>query len=221
PVGAFGDGAEQALTEAWARFGKAYTLFAPTPLGRWYASQLSGEDPRGFALLLAPPADTSPAPYPAGTPDAALFPSIGWTAMHSSLQDPARVSVYFKSSRYGSYNHSHADQNSFVVNAGGQRLAIESGYYDDYMTSHWWQWYKQTRAQNAITFDGGQGQVVYEESGALGPGVITGYAHQAGYDVVTGDATQAYGGALTRAQRSLVYLRPNLILVYDALASGV
>ena len=68
PVGAFGDGAEQALTEAWARFGKAYTLFAPTPLGRWYASQLSGEDPRGFALLLAPPADTSPAPYPTGTP---------------------------------------------------------------------------------------------------------------------------------------------------------
>jgi hypothetical protein len=220
PAGVFGDGAETMLSENWARFGKAYTLFAPSPLGRWYASQLSGEDPTQLEILLAPPADSSPAPYPAGTPDSALFPSIGWAAMHSSLQDPARVSVYFKSSPYGSYNHSHADQNSFVVNAGGQRLAIESGYYDDYMTPHWWQWYKQTRAQNAITFDGGQGQAVYEEGGVLGPGVITAYTHQAGYDIVTGDATQAYGGALTRAQRSLVYLRPNLILVYDALASG-
>jgi hypothetical protein len=169
---------------------------------------------------MAPPADSSPAPYPVGTPDATLLPSIGWAAMHSSLQDPARVSVYFKSSPYGSYNHSHADQNSFVVNAAGQQLAIESGYYDGYMTPHWWQWYKQTRAQNAITFDGGQGQVVYEQSGALGPGVITDYVHHSDYDIVAGDATRAYGGALSRAYRSLVYLRPNLVVVYDALASG-
>ncbi len=221
PAGVFGDGAEMLLNENWARFGKAYTLFAPSPVGRWYASQLTGEDPTQLEILLAPPADSSPAPYPAGTPDSALFPSIGWAAMHSNLQDPARISVYFKSSPYGSYNHSHADQNSFAVNAGGQQLAIDSGYYDGYMTPHWWQWYKQTRAQNAITFDGGQGQVVYEQSGALGPGVITQYVHQSDHDVVAGDATGAYGGALTRAYRSLVYLRPNLIVVYDALASSV
>ncbi len=219
PVGAFGDGAEQALTEAWARFGKAYTLFAPTPLGRWYASQLSGEDPRGFALLLAPPADTSPAPYPTGTPNAALFPSIGWTAMHSDLSDAARVSLYFKSSFFGSYNHSHADQNSFVINAGGKPLAIDSGYYDGYGTPHWWQWYKQTRAHNAITYDGGKGQVVFEASGEHRFGAINRFEHQSAYDIVTGDAAQAYGGALTEAKRSMVYLRPNLILVYDRLAS--
>jgi hypothetical protein len=221
PAGVFGDGAERTLTEAWARFGKAYTLFAPSPLGRWYASQLQGEDPSRFELLLAPPADPSPAPYPASTPEAALFPSIGWAALHSGLQDPARVSVYFKSSPFGSFNHSHADQNSFVVDAGGQRLAIDSGYYDDYGTPHWWQWYKRTRAHNAITFDGGQGQVVMEESGQLGPGTVTRFEHHSGYDIVQGDATQAYGGALTEAKRSMVYLRPNLVLVYDRLASGV
>ena len=124
PAGVFGDGAEGLLTEAGAAFGKAYTLFAPSPLGRWYASQLTGEDASRLDFLLAPPADLSPAPYPAGTLDAALFPSIGWVAMHSSLSDPARVSVYFKASPYGSFNHSHANQNSFVLNAGGQRLAI-------------------------------------------------------------------------------------------------
>ncbi len=221
PVGAFGDGAEQVLTEAWARFGKAYTLFAPTPLGRWYASQLSGEDLRRFELVLAPPADSSPAPYPTGTPNAALFPSIGWAAMHSDLSDAARVSLYFRSSFFGSYSHSHADQNSFVINAGGRALAIDSGYYDGYATPHWWQWYKQTRAHNAITYDGGKGQGVFEESGQLSSGAINRFEHQSVYDIVTGDATQAYGGALKEARRSLVYLRPNLVLVYDRLASDI
>src|SRR5258708_1748264 len=219
PAGVFGDGAELALTEAWARFGKAHTRFAPGPLGRWYAAQLSGEDPTALELLLAPPVASGPAPYPVGTPDAALFPSIGWAAMHSSLSDPARVSVYFRSSPFGSYNHSHADQNSFVINAGRQALAIESGYYDGYQTPHWSQWYKQTRAQNAITFDGGQGQVIYENGGQLGPGALTGFAPPSGYDIVQGDAAQSYGGALSKAARAMVYLRPNLILVYDNLAS--
>ena len=219
PVGAFGDGAELDLSENWGAFGRAYTLFAPSQLGRWYASQLTAGDSTRLELLLAPPADLSPAPYPEGTLNGAFFSSIGWAAMHSSLSDPARVSVYFKSSPYGSYNHSHADQNSFTVNGGGRALAIDSGHYDGYDTPHWWQWYKQTRAHNAITFDGGQGQVVFEASGQLGSGAITGYLFRPDYDIVFGDATQAYGGALKEARRLLVYLRPNLILVYDRLAS--
>jgi hypothetical protein len=222
PVGAFGDGAEVFQQDNWASYGKSYTLFAPGSLGRWYASQFTLLDPRRLEWLLAPPAaDSSPALYPEGTPSAAYFPSIGWAALHSSLQDPARVSVYFKSSFYGSYNHSHADQNSFVVNAGGQRLAIDSGYYDAYGSPHWLQWYKQTRAHNAITFDGGKGQVVFEETGQHFPGAITYFEHHPGYDIVTGDATTAYGGALQEARRSLVYLRPNLVVVHDRLASDV
>ena len=222
PAGAFGDAAEQSLTEARARFGKGYASFAPSPLAGWYAAQLKGEDPARLELLLAPLSDPrrpDRIDMPANTPDAALFASIGWAAMHSRLADPARVSVYFKSSAYGSFNHSHADQNSFVIDAGGQRLAIDSGYYDGYGTPHWRHWYKQTRAHNAITFDGGNGQVVYEEREQLGRGAITRFEHQAGYDIVTGDATPAYGGALTRAERTLVYLRPDLVLVYDTLGS--
>jgi hypothetical protein len=221
PVGAFGDGAELDLRENWGAFGRAYTLFAPSPLGRWYASQLTAGDPTRLELLLAPLADLSPAPYPGDTPNGALFSSIGWAAMHSSLSDPARVSVYFKSSPYGSYNHSHADQNSFTVNAAGRALAIDSGHYDNYDTPHWRQWYKQTRAHNTITFDGGQGQVVFEEGNTHYPGWIAGYQQRPDYDVVSGDATNAYGGALKEAKRSLVYLRPNLVLVYDRLASDI
>jgi hypothetical protein len=144
--------------------------------------------------------------------------------MHSSLADKDRVSVYFKSSPYphGAFSHQLADQNSFVVNAGGQRLAIESGYYDGYKTKHWWNWLHQTRAANAITYDGGKGQIYFEGTDykKMGYGKILKYAGDKSYDLTTGDATQAYDGALTQALRSIVYLRPNIVVVHDKLASS-
>src|SRR3954466_8943561 len=226
PVRLFGDGHEQEMfKEQSARFGKGFTYFAPTPLGRWYAAQLAGEDPMRFEYLMAPPADFSGTPaLPAGTPDSIYLPTTGWVAMHSSLADKDRVSVYFKSSPYpqGAFSHQHADQNSFVVNAGGQRLAIESGYYDGYKTKHWWNWLKQTRAGNAITYDGGKGQIFFEGTDykKMGYGKVIKYAGDKTYDLTTGDATQAYDGALTQALRSIVYLRPNVIVVHDKLASS-
>jgi hypothetical protein len=218
PSGNFGDGQEMKLDEVWSRVSEAYARFAPGPLSRWYAKQQSGHaDGSRLELLLAPRVDLNPAPFPADTPDAALFPTIGWVAMHSSLADPNRASVYFKSSPYGSYNHSHADQNSFVVNHKGRRLAIASGYYDDYQTKHWREWYKQTRAANAITFDGGKGQAADDRAAT---GEVTKFASNGIYDYAVGRAEKAYGGALTKAQRTLVYLRPNLVLVHDSVASA-
>jgi hypothetical protein len=225
PARLFGDGHEQAmLKEQSARFGKGYSYFAPSPLMRWYASRLSGEGATRMEYLLAPPADFSGSPpLPKGTPNALLLPSTGWVAMHSSLEDDDRVSVYFKSSPppYGAFNHQHADQNGFVINAGGERLAIESGYYDGWKTKHWWNWLHQTRAKNAITYDGGKGQIFFEETDykKMRYGRITKFSSSPQYDITTGDATQAYDGALKRALRSLVYLRPNLLVVHDKLAS--
>lgn len=220
PAGAFGDGAELAFDPAYqGALARAYAAFAPGGLSRWYAAQQPGDDPGMLERILAPLAEPGPAPLPAGTPDAAYFPSTGWAAMHSALADPQRTSVYFKSSRFASYNHSHADQNALVIAAGGAPLALDSGHFDGYKTPHWWNWYKQTRAHNAITYDGGQGQLVYEANG-YGPGSVTRFEHAGGYDIVQGDATAAYGGALSDARRSVLYLRPDRILVYDRLASA-
>jgi hypothetical protein len=226
PARLFGDGHEQAMfREQSARFGKGYTHFAPTPLGRWYASHLSGEAPLRFEYLMSPPADFSgPQPFPPDAPHSLYLPTTGWVAMHSDLADEKRISVYFKSSPppHGAFNHQHADHNGFVVNAGGERLAIESGYYDAWKSPHWWKWLKSTRAKNAITFDGGQGQIFFEQTDykRMGYGRITRFDSTPRYDAVTGDATQAYDGALKRAVRTLVYLRPNVLLVHDALASA-
>lgn len=219
PTGLFGDGAEATWSGVWATQGKTYDGYLSSPLADWYARAQSGEQKYHLALLLAPQRDmsgVSPA-LPAGTAQGIHLPSIGWVAMHSDLGNPLRTSVYVKSSWYGSYNHSHADQNSFVLHAGGQVLAADSGYYDSYGSPHWIGWYKATRAHNAITFDGGQGQV---HDTMTAKGNITQFGTTPVYDLVTGDATVAYGGALTQAVRSMVYLRPNTLVVYDALASA-
>ena len=217
PSSVFGDGQELNLAEVWSRISKAYAHFVPSPLSRWYASQWNREDASRLELLLAPRNAIGSPAFPAGTPNAAQFPSIGWVAMHSSLDDPMRASIYFKSSPYGSYNHSHGDQNSFVLNYKGRRLAIASGYYDDYGTKHWNEWYKQTRSANAITFDGGQGQGFNDKKFA---GTIERFESAPSFDYAIGRAEAAYDGALTRARRTIVYLHPDVILVHDALASA-
>ncbi|MBE7421039.1 MAG: heparinase II/III family protein [Zoogloeaceae bacterium] len=218
PTGLFGDETEKRFANVWATQAKAYAAHLPSPMADWYARNQFGENPLHLALLLAPARDWNaiPGTLPAGTPRAVHLADIGWVAMHSDLSDRARTSVYFKASPYGSYNHSHADQNSFVIHARGQALAIDSGYYDFYGSPHWKDWYKQTRAHNAITFDGGQGQL---HDTMKAKGRITRFEHHADYDLATGDAAAAYGGALTRAVRSVVYLRPDTVLVHDSLAS--
>src|SRR5437588_669750 len=51
PAGVFGDGQELSLPELWARLAKALNAFAPSPLGRWYARRMSGEDASRIELL--------------------------------------------------------------------------------------------------------------------------------------------------------------------------
>ncbi len=215
PAGVFGDGAEISRSEEWARFGKAIMSRFETPLARWYEKQLFGEDTARLHSLLSPRHVVSSAPWPSSEVNSAVFTNVGWAALHSSLPDRSRVSVYFKSSPYGSLNHSHADQNSFLIYAHGKVLAMDSGYYDSYNSPHWRNWYKQTKAHNAITIDGGRGQSLGADGlgNTLFSGKISQFVTTADYDVVTGDATAAYAGELSMAKRALVFLRPSATLV--------
>ncbi|MGH8019091.1 MAG: heparinase II/III domain-containing protein [Opitutaceae bacterium] len=139
-------------------------------------------------------------------PRSRWYRDIDWVTMHSDLADPERVSFYFKSSPYGSHNHSHADQNSFVLNAYGEALAIDAGYYDAYGTPHDVTLTRQTLAHNAITHGGGFGQPIFDITAR---GDVTGFVTSATVDACTGDATAAYKGALDRAVRRVIYLRPD------------
>ncbi|MEO7495773.1 MAG: heparinase II/III family protein, partial [Massilia sp.] len=123
------------------------------------------------------------------------------------------------SSPYGSFSHSHGDQNAILLTVAGQPLLVKAGWYDWYGSPYWTDWYHQTKSQNAVTFDGGQGQLVtgYREQ-LQRNGKITSFSAQPTYDYVEGDATASYGGALTNARRQLWYLRgENAVIVRDKL----
>lgn len=216
---AFGDDAE---SQPDTSILKAYASRISTPLAAWYVKNLLGEeDP--LSLLQAPrPLPITLAGSVQAPVNAALYSSIGWVAMHSNAADRARTALFFKSSSYGSFNHSHGDQNSFTLMRGGRPLLIDSGWYDYYESPMWKGWYRQTRAHNAITYDGGQGQTVdgYSET-FNAKGKITDFSTTPAFDYVEGDATQAYGGALTLAVRGIWYLRSeDAILVWDRVESS-
>ena len=118
-----------------------------------------------------------------------LFADIGWAAMHSALGDARDdVWVLFKASRFGSFSHSHADQNTFLLNAHGQALAIDSGYYPDYGTPHDELWSRQTEAHNGILVNG-RGQPPF--TWAAG-GRIESFERRGRITVVRGQAAEAY-----------------------------
>ena len=117
------------------------------------------------------------------------LPDIEWVAMHSALGDAKNdVWALFKSSRFGSYSHSHADQNTFQLNAYGRALAVDSGYYPSYGTPHDNLWTRQTVAHNGILVNGrGQPPHTWEAGGR-----IEAYERSGVFTVVRGEAGSAY-----------------------------
>jgi hypothetical protein len=218
----FGDGHE---SKPVLGIPKAFASRYPTPNAAWYYRAVSDETD-ALTTLEAPYPMPVMSATPAPPPNSAIFPSIGWAAIHSNISDANRTSVFFKSSPYGSYNHSHADQNSFVVTKGGKPLLVEAGYSDYYGSPLADSWYRQTKAHNAITYDGGNGQATggYTSEGYTRQmkftGRLTAFSDTSAVVFVEGDATPTYDGALTQATRKLWYLRDvDAIVVLDTLAA--
>lgn len=153
---------------------------------------------------------------PYDLPKGKRFRDIGWASMHSDLADQKRISLFFKSSPFGSFNHSHADQNSFVIQAFGERLAIDSGYYA-YGTDWEHRYVRQTFAHNGITIDGGQGQTINDMTAK---GYLKEFITTSDFDMVKGDASNAYGGYINKADRYIIYIRPDIFIVVDDLEAA-
>ncbi len=220
PTNVFGD--EHELTPDM-RFIKAFAARFNTPQAAWLVRTLpEGED--STTLLQAPfPLPSAQAATATPPPNSTVFSSIGWAAMHSDITSTARTSVYFKSSPYGAYNHSHGDQNSIVLFSGGKPLLIESGYEDYYGSPMANSWYRQTKAHNAVTYDGQIGQqITGNTENLVRNGKITAFSTTPSMDFVEGDAQLAYGAVVSVAKRQVWYLRnTNAVVVRDKMVAPV
>jgi len=218
PVHAFGDGSE---TKPDPRVLRALANRMVSPRAAWYASKLKANEDALSALEGPYPMPVTGTRRKIPPSNSAWFPSIGWVAIHSDIGSGKDTALYFKSSPYGSFNHSHGDQNGLLLSVAGKPLLVKAGWYDWYGSPRWKDWYHQTRSQNAITFDGGKGQLVdgYREQ-LQHNGRITEFTVRPTYDYAEGDATPAYGGQLTQARRQVVYLHDaNAIVVRDKLSA--
>ena len=149
-------------------------------------------------------------------PQSRYFDDIGVVSMHSALGDAAQdIMLGFRASPQGSASHSFADQNSFVLNAFGQPLAISSGYREFYDSPHHVGWSRQTKSKNALLF-GGEGQRIKDASAT---GRITRFADGAHFSFATGDATRAYAPHAEQALRHVFFVnRRYFVLLDEALA---
>ncbi len=102
-------------------------------------------------LFLTPALETH-RPKEPGHPMFRLFPAAGWAAIRTHLDDPARdVAMIFRSSPFGAISHSHANNNDFILHAGGKVLAMPSGYYSGYGSDHHTHWVWHTKSHNCVT----------------------------------------------------------------------
>jgi len=148
-------------------------------------------------------------------PQARLFGDIGVVAMHTDLANtPRNLMLAFRSSPFGSFNHAHADQNSFNILFGGKRVFSSSGYYIGYGDAHFKGWYIHSRGHNTVLIDG-KGQLTGTPNGY---GQVIRYLHDDRITYCLGDASNAYGDAgLTRFRRHVAFLRPSTVVIYDEL----
>lgn len=192
-----------------------YAAIYRDPYFQWYADCIPGgrdSSPYGY-FFYASDVDAKP---PFDLPQARAFHDIGWVAMHSRLYAPDDVMLMAKASWYGSCSHSHADQNSFVVYAYGEPLAIDSGYYPWWMSPHHAAWSLQTKAHNCILVDG-EGQPIQD---ITAKGRCVGSLAGPGSAYWVGEAAPAYPGKLDRFRRHIAFLPPDLFVIYDELAAA-
>lgn len=168
-----------------------------------------------------------------------LFEDAGYVALHVRTSDADRTSVFFRSSRFGSFNHSHADQNAFTFISKGKDILISGGVYDSFGSDFHRNVTRATRYKNALTFDGGIGQSEPSLS-PVAPGApvdsmtaigrVMNFADTGVWAITSGDATAAYRGRdtntgaerqlLSAAYRTVALNRSErVVVVYDYASS--
>ncbi len=146
-------------------------------------------------------------------PQSRLFEGTGIAYLHTDLTDARDdVQVSFKSSPFGSWSHGNEAQNSFELHAFGDALLVRSGTREIHGSDHHRNWTWQTHSTNAITVND-TGQVAHTPDAT---GRITQFVTGEGYDYVVGDAADAYPpGLVTRADRHIFFIKPDLMIIYD------
>ena len=213
--GGFGDGANRYRASNLVPLMSQLAAQAGDGHWQWYVEQMGGPQSEksyiGFIRGALPKVEPK---APDGLPVSKLFAGIGQAYLNTTLSSADQdVQVIFKSSPMGTQSHGSEANNSFTLWAYGQRLLIRTGHYYSYGGPHHRDWMWSTRSVNNITVNG-QGQA---KRTAKAQGEIVAFKTTPEVDVVVGETGSAYETPLERFTRAIIFVKPEVIIVYDRL----
>ena len=198
---------------------------AGNPYWQWHVEQNGGPNvTSGYVGFVRGALAKVEAKAPTDLPSSRCFHGTGQAYLNSDLLDAKEgVQIAFKSSPFGTQSHGYESNNSFLLSAYGQRLLIRSGRRDIYGSEHHVKWMWTTRSVNNITVNG----IGQKGHSSAAQGRIVDFHTGRSLDVVVGEAGSAYvgeksdrnpdGRILDRFTRSIVFVKPELVVVYDRL----
>ena len=180
---------------------------------------------------------------PADAPKAVWFRDCGEMVANSNLRDLKKnVSLSFRSSPFGSGNHTHSNQNAFNLHYGGEAVYHAVGHYMNFSDPHNLLSYRNTRAHNTLLING-IGQPFTPDA----YGYIVRMFNGDNISYALGDASAAYCGIsdirlwknsfkkyhltqtpengfgetpLKKYRRHIFLLHPNKVVIYDELEAS-
>jgi len=234
--GGFGDLVNETQSRSIAPLVGDFAYHADNAHWKWYAEQHNVRPAatyyqfvRKARPLLA--ADTNNEPLrgapPTDLPTSRLFAGTGQACLNTNLLDAnENVQVVFKSSPFGTQSHGYEANNSFFFSAWNENLLINTGRRDYYGSPHHVDWMWSTRSVNNILV-GSINQLTHQ---ATPDNAITHFETHADYDVAVGEAAASYrapkdgtvfpeGKVLDRYTRTIVFLKPDTLVVHDRLVA--
>lgn len=193
----------------------AYAMGCEDPATLWYLNQLTqGQHREGFQLhfpmgfLYQPRGKKAPA-VP-DLPKSHIWNDFGWATIRDSWEPDATM-LAVKSG--ATWNHSHADANSFILFHRGTDIIKDAGNCS-YGKPEYRGYFFQSDAHNVVKVDG-QGQPTYQQyHGTMLPGSVSGLVDRDNLRYVIADGTGPMSHMLDRNLRHFLWL-DDVILVID------
>ena len=156
-------------------------------------------------------------------PMARLSQGTGVVAMHTHpTHTPDDLALFLRASPFGAYGHMLADQNTFNILYGGERLFYRTGFKVSMSDPHRTGWYQQTKSANGMLING-NGEPISIEAG----GKILRFLQGSHLAYAKGDASDAYKSRQTKEDfgvkkfyRHVLLLKPDIIVIYDELEAA-
>ncbi len=203
----FGDSPSRFIPGNSVLLNLARRMQDPYALLHWNQAYGRPNDPLGFLWM--------PSNMPPKTPDdlapSRLFEGINWAIVRDGWTPDGSLFAL----TCGEYwNHTHADESSFILYSGGKPLVIDSGGCE-YSRDEYLSYFVRSEAHNVVLWEN-QGQ---PKEGPFRcrtvPGEIHGWVSSPHYTYFYADATGPYASVLSRNVRHIIAMDGVYVLVDD------